>query len=109
MKNGMVFLLVFVVMMGSLSLIVVVVGVPLPGLDNHNRFRFIQQDAPDWNGGNISPSCTQSPDTGPCRASFPRFYWNGASCSSFVWGGCAGNGNRFQTIEQCTATCASAG
>lgn len=52
MKNGMVFLLVFVVMMGSLSLIVVVVGVPLPGLDNHNRFRFIQQDAPDWNGGN---------------------------------------------------------
>lgn len=51
--------------------------------------------------------CTEPPRTGPCRASFPRFYYNplDRKCYRFTYGGCHGNGNNFEDDQQCSETC----
>jgi hypothetical protein len=51
--------------------------------------------------------CSQPKATGPCMASLPRFYYNSATkkCESFIYGGCQGNGNNFETKAQCETTC----
>jgi len=51
--------------------------------------------------------CNLPPDTGPCKAAFPMFYFDPATgtCESFTYGGCDGNTNRFVTQEVCQATC----
>ena len=47
------------------------------------------------------------PKTGPCRAAFPRWYFNSTlnECIEFVYGGCDGNENNFKTKKNCTETC----
>jgi hypothetical protein len=62
-------------------------------------------------GGAASPSseaCVAPKDAGPCKAMIPRFYFNAATgaCEQFVYGGCGGNDNRFETMEACQAACA---
>jgi Kunitz/Bovine pancreatic trypsin inhibitor domain len=54
------------------------------------------------------PHCLQSSETGMCRAAFPRYYHNAASgeCEEFIYGGCGGNSNNFNTVEECIASCA---
>ena len=42
---------------------------------------------------------------GPCRASIPSWGFNGGECVEFIYGGCKGNGNRFETQEECEAAC----
>lgn len=51
--------------------------------------------------------CNLPSDTGPCRGYIESYYYNSASgqCEKFVYGGCKGNKNNFQTIEQCETTC----
>ncbi|XP_067451749.1 kunitz-type protease inhibitor 2 [Thunnus thynnus] len=55
--------------------------------------------------------CVSTPDPGPCRAAFPKFYYdsNTASCQSFIYGGCRGNQNRYNSIEDCMARCSGEG
>ncbi|XP_055022592.1 kunitz-type protease inhibitor 2 [Boleophthalmus pectinirostris] len=45
---------------------------------------------------------------GPCRAAFPRWFFNVSSgnCERFIYGGCKGNKNNYNSEEQCTHTCA---
>ncbi|PRD26526.1 UNVERIFIED_CONTAM: Kunitz-type serine protease inhibitor taicotoxin [Trichonephila clavipes] len=52
--------------------------------------------------------CSLPPNTGPCRAAMPRFYYDSHSnkCEKFLYGGCQGNKNNFKTIEDCQETCA---
>ena len=47
------------------------------------------------------------PVTGLCKAYMPRFYYNNKTneCEDFVYGGCGGNGNNFETKEVCEKTC----
>jgi hypothetical protein len=47
---------------------------------------------------------------GPCEAYIPSFYFNAVTgqCERFVYGGCDGNGNRFDALEECEATCLGA-
>ncbi|XP_055893837.1 amyloid-beta A4 protein-like isoform X2 [Biomphalaria glabrata] len=55
----------------------------------------------------IADQCLHLPDPGPCRASFKRFYFNKATfeCYPFIYGGCLGNHNNFESIEDCHLTC----
>merc|ERR1712226_3937 len=51
--------------------------------------------------------CALPPSVGSCRAAFRKYYYDGESktCKEFIYGGCEGNENRFETIEECTETC----
>jgi hypothetical protein len=51
--------------------------------------------------------CELFPDTGPCEASIPRWYFNFQSgeCEMFDYGGCEGNENNFETEKECLAEC----
>ncbi|XP_029026207.1 kunitz-type protease inhibitor 2 [Betta splendens] len=51
--------------------------------------------------------CRQPVKVGACRAAFPRFFYNTTEqrCRSFIYGGCEGNGNNFDSQEACEETC----
>ena len=51
--------------------------------------------------------CSSEPDTGPCRASTPRFYFDQdhETCKKFTYGGCDGNNNNFHTKKSCSKAC----
>ena len=53
--------------------------------------------------------CAQPIDPGPCEGAFPRFGYDAAAgkCVQFIYGGCAGNDNRFETLDACEASCPS--
>lgn len=51
--------------------------------------------------------CSQSKMAGPCRGLFRRWYYNPVTrrCSRFVYGGCEGNGNNFNSSHLCQQIC----
>ena len=51
--------------------------------------------------------CVLSPETGTCRGSFERFFYNKESgdCESFEYGGCDANANNFEDKETCENRC----
>jgi hypothetical protein len=50
-------------------------------------------------------ACSLPFDPGPCEAAFPVYAFVNGSCMLRTYGGCQGNGNRFETLEACLATC----
>ncbi|KAL5009229.1 hypothetical protein ScPMuIL_014810 [Solemya velum] len=52
-------------------------------------------------------NCSLSPETGPCRASIPRWYHNvtAKTCQLFIYGGCQGNQNNFRSFDSCMKNC----
>ncbi|KAG6464247.1 hypothetical protein O3G_MSEX014386 [Manduca sexta] len=52
-------------------------------------------------------TCFLRPDTGPCRADIIQWYFDvkQRKCYRFFWGGCQGNGNRFETEKECFTYC----
>lgn len=53
--------------------------------------------------------CAQPRVTGPCMAYFQRYYYDQPSdaCKEFVYGGCRGNGNNFESQQACERACVS--
>ncbi|KAH6929445.1 hypothetical protein HPB50_000262 [Hyalomma asiaticum] len=51
--------------------------------------------------------CSLPPVQGTCRGFFPSFYFDSSSgtCREFIYGGCKGNANRFESFQQCTRVC----
>ncbi|MBN1655655.1 MAG: BPTI/Kunitz domain-containing protein [Deltaproteobacteria bacterium] len=51
--------------------------------------------------------CSLPPVIGPCEALIPRFFFNAdtGQCEQFNYGGCQGNANNFETIQQCRQAC----
>lgn len=60
-------------------------------------------------GGQILPpdACAQPIEVGPCEAAIPRYAYDAAAgrCVFFVYGGCQGNDNNFDTMAACEARC----
>jgi len=73
------------------------------------------------NGGGVSAGaagsapgdekCNAPPVTGMCDAAFQAWYHEPATglCKPFIYGGCGGNQNRYDSLEACQAACASGG
>ncbi|XP_077421347.1 amyloid beta precursor like protein 2 isoform X2 [Vanacampus margaritifer] len=55
----------------------------------------------------VKAVCTLEAETGPCRASMPRWHFDLSQrkCVLFIYGGCAGNRNNFDSEEYCMAVC----
>ncbi|XP_016075868.1 PREDICTED: kunitz-type protease inhibitor 1 [Miniopterus natalensis] len=51
--------------------------------------------------------CVDLPDTGLCKESIPRWYYNPfrEHCARFTYGGCYGNKNNFEEEQQCLESC----
>ncbi|XP_049885500.1 boophilin-H2-like [Pectinophora gossypiella] len=52
-------------------------------------------------------ACFLRPDTGPCRAEILQWYFDAKAvkCYRFWWGGCQGNGNKFESRKECLDYC----
>ena len=62
----------------------------------------------DCDGAN---KCTAEPFVvGPCRAAMPRWSYNAKSgaCEEFVYGGCGGSANNFNSQKECEGECGNA-
>ncbi|KAM9339379.1 kunitz-type protease inhibitor 1-like [Symphorus nematophorus] len=61
----------------------------------------------DINVNQKKARCSEPPHTGPCRASFPRWYYDPQyrKCYSFTFGGCDANGNNFEDEKTCRDKC----
>lgn len=57
--------------------------------------------------GNNAEICLLPLDDGPCRARIPSYYYDRytQSCREFMYGGCEGNANNFETLEACNEAC----
>ncbi|XP_068673323.1 tauPI-stichotoxin-Hcr2b-like isoform X2 [Montipora foliosa] len=65
----------------------------------------------DAETGGLGKDCSSPSEAGPCRAYFRKFFFDTSdkTCKEFGYGGCGGNGNRYDTKEQCQMTCGGFG
>jgi hypothetical protein len=60
-------------------------------------------------GSDCAPidTCSLPPSVGQCGSAVARWYFDVATggCEQFVWSGCGGNDNNFESREACGATC----
>uniref|UniRef100_M0QRX5 Kunitz-Dr4 n=1 Tax=Desmodus rotundus TaxID=9430 RepID=M0QRX5_DESRO len=56
---------------------------------------------------NIPGFCLLGEEPGPCRGYITRYFYNNQSekCDKFKYGGCLGNLNNFESLEECKNTC----
>ncbi|KAK3096134.1 hypothetical protein FSP39_023576, partial [Pinctada imbricata] len=73
---------------------------------NRNNFKTIEECVKTCVDERL-PVCDQPRDTGTCAAHRVKYFYNKAtkSCEEFTYTGCEGNDNRFDSMEQCEATC----
>nr|QKV49749.1 tissue factor pathway inhibitor 2 [Blarina brevicauda] len=64
-------------------------------------------DATEAKPVNNAEVCLLPLDVGPCRALIPSYYYDRytQSCRLFMYGGCEGNTNNFETLEDCKDAC----
>ena len=55
----------------------------------------------------LQDTCSLAVSPGPCKGSYPRWFFNSTSrqCELFSYGGCEGNSNRFTSLIACTDKC----
>ena len=59
------------------------------------------------NDASIDAVCSLPQVVGPCRAMLQRWFYDAASakCLEFIYGGCQGNANNFESKADCEAKC----
>ncbi|XP_076360449.1 actinia tenebrosa protease inhibitors-like [Tachypleus tridentatus] len=76
---------------------------------NENNFETIEECLKTCKAktANQVNDCHLEPETGPCKAYIPRFYFDKetGTCEQFIYGGCGGNANNFETKDECHAIC----
>ncbi|XP_075555281.1 actinia tenebrosa protease inhibitors-like isoform X2 [Dermacentor variabilis] len=68
-----------------------------------------QGSKPAGNNETWLPSeCHLPPEVGPCKAAIPKYYYNVSehACLEFIYGGCGGNSNKFDSKQECEQGCA---
>nr|AXL95648.1 conkunitzin [Conus ermineus] len=75
---------------------------------NDNRFGTREECEQACTVPSRNRDCNWPKETGPCRARFPSFFYdlNTGKCQDFIYGGCGGNANRFDTLDDCEQRCA---
>lgn len=55
----------------------------------------------------FSAACTEPKLGGDCRGTIPSYFYNQETrkCEHFLYGGCHGNENRFDSEEECNREC----
>ncbi|KAH7972791.1 hypothetical protein HPB52_017171 [Rhipicephalus sanguineus] len=55
----------------------------------------------------LDPVCELPKQDGPCYAYLRRYYYNTTTdtCEKFIYGGCQGNANNFETLKECETRC----
>lgn len=63
--------------------------------------------APSAGAANLADACSAPKVSGQCDAYIPSFWHNPTSglCEPFIYGGCGGNDNRYQTRDACLSAC----
>uniref|UniRef100_A0A2R5L7N3 Putative chymotrypsin inhibitor n=1 Tax=Ornithodoros turicata TaxID=34597 RepID=A0A2R5L7N3_9ACAR len=58
-------------------------------------------------GNNRPRFCYLPPDSGLCYGHFPSYHYSHqrGDCVQFVYGGCQGNRNRFNSYQECIRIC----
>lgn len=56
----------------------------------------------------ILERCNLPKAEGPCEKYFPKWYYDKdrKQCGQFIYSGCLGNNNNFETREECQDVCA---
>ncbi|XP_059155169.1 kunitz-like toxin PcKuz3 [Physella acuta] len=51
--------------------------------------------------------CTLAPEPGQCKLYVEQYYFDTTThnCQPFIYGGCGGNSNKFDTLEECENRC----
>ncbi|KAJ8266612.1 hypothetical protein GJAV_G00132480 [Gymnothorax javanicus] len=75
--------------------------------EEKSRSRAQEASQEDKTLQDVAAVCTLAAETGPCRASMPRWHFDASQrrCVRFIYGGCAGNRNNFDSEEYCMAVC----
>ncbi|MXQ86682.1 hypothetical protein E5288_WYG013138 [Bos mutus] len=89
------------------SIIDVISHVMISGtqLENHTVEEFLTQTLK--HAASKPEFCMEPELKGPCKDQMTRYFYNAKTryCEPFVYGGCEGNKNNFQTLSHCIVTC----
>jgi hypothetical protein len=84
---------------------------PAPETGDRTKVTFETNERPtDFKIIDITPPdniCRLPAVTGRCKAHVRRYFFDGAQCKLFTYGGCGGNANNFNDLDQCNQKCAS--
>lgn len=79
------------------------------GISEENRDHYIAKDEDEEKPavGEPNYACLLDVSAGPCKALDERWYFDQTTsqCTKFYYGGCRGNANRFESLEECSSTC----
>lgn len=59
------------------------------------------------NNAPLIPGCLEPVEAGPCDGDITAYFYDkdAGKCQAFIYGGCEGNANRYETEEQCERLC----